>query len=169
MVDQAALHGLLFDESGLHGVGLCRDVRAAAARSYVGGVSDLGSLPGAGADRDAVAVPVKNRMRELRNMMGWSQAEIADMLDISRQSVIAVETGKFDPSLPLAFRIARLFGMKIEDVDPTAAVVEGAAQAEAAQPWVEQLAAALKRAEEIVDLRRRTRGSQKDVLRSHER
>jgi putative transcriptional regulator len=59
---------------------------------------------------------VKNKMRELRTMMGWSQAEIAAMLDVSRQSVIAVETGKFDPSLPLAFRIARLFGMKIEDV-----------------------------------------------------
>jgi putative transcriptional regulator len=55
-------------------------------------------------------------MRELRAMMGWSQAEIAAMLDVSRQSVIAVETGKFDPSLPLAFRIARLFGRKIEDV-----------------------------------------------------
>jgi putative transcriptional regulator len=59
---------------------------------------------------------VKNKMRELRAMMGWSQAEIAAMLDVSRQSVIAVETGKFDPSLPLAFRIARLFGRKIEDV-----------------------------------------------------
>ncbi|HEV7693236.1 MAG TPA: helix-turn-helix transcriptional regulator [Hyphomonadaceae bacterium] len=55
-------------------------------------------------------------MRELRAVMGWSQAEIAAMLDVSRQSVIAVETGKFDPSLPLAFRIARLFGRKIEDV-----------------------------------------------------
>lgn len=59
---------------------------------------------------------MKNKMRELRTMMGWSQAEIADMLDISRQSVIAVETGKFDPSLPLAFKISRLFGMKIEQV-----------------------------------------------------
>jgi putative transcriptional regulator len=59
---------------------------------------------------------VKNKMRELRAVMGWSQAEIAAMLDVSRQSVIAVETGKFDPSLPLAFRIARLFGRKIEDV-----------------------------------------------------
>jgi putative transcriptional regulator len=59
---------------------------------------------------------VKNKMRELRATMGWSQAEVAAMLDVSRQSVIAVETGKFDPSLPLAFRIARLFGRKIEDV-----------------------------------------------------
>lgn len=49
-------------------------------------------------------------------MMGWSQSEIGEMLDISRQSVIAVETGKFDPSLPLAFKISRLFGMKIEEV-----------------------------------------------------
>jgi putative transcriptional regulator len=59
---------------------------------------------------------VKNKMRELRATMGWSQAEVAAMLDVSRQSVIAVETGKFDPSLPLAFRSARLFGRKIEDV-----------------------------------------------------
>ena len=59
---------------------------------------------------------MKNKMRKLRATMGWSQAEVAAMLDVSRQSVIAVETGKFDPSLPLAFRIARLFGRKIEDV-----------------------------------------------------
>jgi putative transcriptional regulator len=59
---------------------------------------------------------VKNRIRELRGAKGWSQADLAEKLDVSRQSVNAVETGKFDPSLPLAFRIARLFGKKIEDV-----------------------------------------------------
>jgi len=59
---------------------------------------------------------VKNRIRDLRTAKNWSQADLADKLDVSRQSVNAVETGKFDPSLPLAFRIARLFGKKIEDV-----------------------------------------------------
>jgi len=59
---------------------------------------------------------VKNRIRELRGAKGWSQADLAEKLDVSRQSVNAVETGKFDPSLPLAFRIARLFGKRIEDV-----------------------------------------------------
>lgn len=76
----------------------------------------MGAVPLPGAGDHEPEVPVKNKMRELRAMMGWSQAEIAAMLDVSRQSVIAVETGKFDPSLPLAFRIARLFGRKIEDV-----------------------------------------------------
>jgi putative transcriptional regulator len=61
-------------------------------------------------------IQVKNRIRELRGAKGWSQADLAERLDVSRQSVNAVETGKFDPSLPLAFRIARLFGKKIEDV-----------------------------------------------------
>ncbi len=59
---------------------------------------------------------VKNSIRELRTAKGWSQADLAERLDVSRQSVNAVETGKFDPSLPLAFRIARLFGKRIEDV-----------------------------------------------------
>jgi len=59
---------------------------------------------------------VRNRIRELRTAKGWSQADLAEKLDVSRQSVNAVETGKFDPSLPLAFRIARLFGKRIEDV-----------------------------------------------------
>lgn len=59
---------------------------------------------------------MKNALRELRGEKGWSQAELADRLDISRQSVIAIETGKFAPSLPLAFRIARLFSRKIEDI-----------------------------------------------------
>jgi putative transcriptional regulator len=59
---------------------------------------------------------VKNRIRDLRTAKGWSQGDLAEMLDVSRQSVNAVETGKFDPSLPLAFRIARLFHKRIEDV-----------------------------------------------------
>jgi putative transcriptional regulator len=59
---------------------------------------------------------MKNRLRMLRAERGWSQAELADRLEVSRQSVNAIETGKYDPSLPLAFRIARLFGQKIEEI-----------------------------------------------------
>lgn len=55
-----------------------------------------------------------NLVRELRSERGWSQAELAQKLDVSRQTVNAIETGKYDPSLPLAFKIARLFGMAIE-------------------------------------------------------
>ena len=57
-----------------------------------------------------------NRLRELREAKGWSQGELAERLEVSRQTVNALETGKYDPSLPLAFRIARLFGLRIEDV-----------------------------------------------------
>ncbi|KCZ59536.1 helix-turn-helix transcriptional regulator [Hyphomonas chukchiensis] len=59
---------------------------------------------------------MKNILRALRTERGWSQAELADRLDVSRQSVNAIETGKYDPSLPLAFSIARLFGRGIEDI-----------------------------------------------------
>jgi putative transcriptional regulator len=58
--------------------------------------------------------PLKNRLRVLRAEQGWSQADLAKRLDISRQSVNAIETGKFDPSLPLAFKLARLFDSSIE-------------------------------------------------------
>lgn len=57
---------------------------------------------------------MNNRVRELRGNQGWSQAELAERLDVSRQTVNAIETGKYDPSLPLAFAIARLFGEAIE-------------------------------------------------------
>jgi putative transcriptional regulator len=59
---------------------------------------------------------MKNTLRLLRTERGWSQAELADQLDVSRQSVNAIETGKYDPSLPLAFAIARLFGRGIEEI-----------------------------------------------------
>jgi len=59
---------------------------------------------------------MENRLRLLRAERGWSQADLADRLEVSRQSVNAIETGKYDPSLPLAFRIAELFGLSIEDV-----------------------------------------------------
>lgn len=62
---------------------------------------------------------MNNRIRELRGMQGWSQGDLALQLAVSRQTVNAIETGRYDPSLPLAFRIARLFGMPIESIfDP---------------------------------------------------
>lgn len=57
-----------------------------------------------------------NRLRELREAKGWSQGELAEQLEVSRQTVNALETGKYDPSLPLAFRIARLFESRIEEI-----------------------------------------------------
>ncbi|WP_019585166.1 helix-turn-helix transcriptional regulator [Deinococcus apachensis] len=59
---------------------------------------------------------MNNRIRALRAERGWTQADLAAQLDVSRQTVNALETGKYDPSLPLAFRIARLFGQTIEEI-----------------------------------------------------
>jgi putative transcriptional regulator len=59
---------------------------------------------------------MNNQLRVLRAMHGWSQAELGDHLDVSRQAINAIETGKHDPSLPLAFKIARLFGKPIEEI-----------------------------------------------------
>jgi putative transcriptional regulator len=59
---------------------------------------------------------VKNRVRELREAQGWSQGDLAERLDVSRQTVNAIETGRYDPSLPLAFGIARLFRKTIETI-----------------------------------------------------
>jgi putative transcriptional regulator len=63
---------------------------------------------------------MKNRLLVLRVERDWTQADLADRLGVSRQTVISIEKGKYDPSLPLAFKIAGLFGLKIEDVfDPS--------------------------------------------------
>ena len=59
---------------------------------------------------------MKNRLKVLRAERDWSQATLADRLDVSRQTVNALETGKYDPSLPLAFKIAKLMKQKIEDI-----------------------------------------------------
>ncbi|MCH7509107.1 MAG: helix-turn-helix transcriptional regulator [Proteobacteria bacterium] len=59
---------------------------------------------------------MKNKVRELRAAMNWTQADLAEALDVSRQTVNAIEREKYDPSLPLAFRIAKLFGKRAEDV-----------------------------------------------------
>lgn len=59
---------------------------------------------------------MKNRLKVLRAERDWTQADLAEELEVSRQTVNAIETGKYDPSLPLAFKISRLFGMSIEDI-----------------------------------------------------
>lgn len=59
---------------------------------------------------------MNNRLRVLRAERGWSQAELGGHIGVSRQAVNAIETGKHDPSLPLAFKLARLFGMRIEEI-----------------------------------------------------
>jgi len=62
---------------------------------------------------------VKNRVRQLRAERAWTQVDLAERLHVSRQTVLAIEKGKYDPSLPLAFSIAEVFGLKIEDIfDP---------------------------------------------------
>ncbi|MBN03679.1 helix-turn-helix transcriptional regulator [Ponticaulis sp.] len=71
---------------------------------------------------------MENILRVLRAERKWSQADLAEQLGVSRQSINAIETGKYDPSLPLAFSLARLFGRPIEEIfkDPEAGTVEAA-------------------------------------------
>lgn len=59
---------------------------------------------------------MKNHLREMRTVQDWSQSDLAEKLEVSRQTVNAIETGRYDPSLPLAFKIARLFKVSIEDI-----------------------------------------------------
>lgn len=66
--------------------------------------------------RGELALPVKNRLRVLRAERGWSQADLAERLSVSRQTINAIETERYDPSLPLAFRIARLFKEPIDAI-----------------------------------------------------
>ena len=71
---------------------------------------------------------MKNRLKVLRAERDWTQAELASALEVSRQTINAIEKGKFDPSLPLAFKIARLFGLSIENIfsDEAAASTDAA-------------------------------------------
>lgn len=63
---------------------------------------------------------MKNRLPQMRDKQGWSQGDLAEQLDVSRQTINAIETGRYDPSLPLAFKIARLFRQPIESIfEPT--------------------------------------------------
>ena len=59
---------------------------------------------------------MKNHVRELRTAREWTQAELAERLSVSRQTVISIETGRYEPSLPLAFKLAAVFGKRIEEV-----------------------------------------------------
>jgi len=59
---------------------------------------------------------MKNKLRELRTAKEWSQSDLADKLGVSRQTINAIETEKYDPSLPLAFKVARLFKQSVEDI-----------------------------------------------------
>ena len=59
---------------------------------------------------------MKNRLRDLRAERSWTQADLAQYVSVSRQTINAVEKGKFDPSLPLAFRLAKLFNVRIEEI-----------------------------------------------------
>lgn len=59
---------------------------------------------------------MRNHLRDLRSERNWTQADLAERAGVSRQTINAIEKGKFDPSLPLAFRLARLFGLKIEQI-----------------------------------------------------
>ena len=68
---------------------------------------------------------MKNRLRVLRAERNWSQAELGERLGVSRQAVNAIETGKYDPSLPLAFKLARLFEMRIEEIFEDGAEANG--------------------------------------------
>jgi len=65
---------------------------------------------------DAAMRSMSNHIRELRGERGWSQADLAEQLGVSRQTVNAIETGKCNPSLPLAFKLAKLFGQAIEAI-----------------------------------------------------
>ena len=65
---------------------------------------------------DCLAVPVRNDLKVLRAQRSWTQARLAEELGVSRQTVNALEAGRYDPSLPLAFTIARVFGLTIEEI-----------------------------------------------------
>lgn len=65
---------------------------------------------------DYVEVPVKNKLRVLRAQHNWSQAQLAKQAGVSRQTINAIETGKYDPSLPLAFKLAKIFNSSIEAI-----------------------------------------------------
>ena len=99
-----------------HRLGISGDLRQGAARLDVGRPGGLLRPTGPDGSAGCAEVSMNNRLKVLRAERNWSQAELAQRLDVSRQSVNAIETGKYDPSLPLAFRIARLFGLSLEQI-----------------------------------------------------
>ena len=114
MQKQPVGHGHRF---GPHDVlGFCGRVHANGKSSDVLGLYRVVRSVWLSATFGAAEAPMKNRLKVLRAERNWSQADLADRLKVSRQSVNAIETGKFDPSLPLAFRLARLFETTIEQL-----------------------------------------------------
>src|SRR3546814_826708 len=97
-------------------VGLSGKLQGRAARRKLDGRAGLGDRARRRANLAADARRMKNRLKVLRAERDWSQGDLAERLEVSRQSVNAIETGKYDPSLPLAFRIADLFELRIEDI-----------------------------------------------------
>ena len=87
-----------------------------SAAQYVLGLDSDDVCLGRYCHRAQPGRPMKNILRELRTERGWSQADLADRLEVSRQTINAIETGRYDPSLPLAFKISRQFKLKIEDI-----------------------------------------------------
>ena len=87
-----------------------------AAGWTVGDAKDFLALGPNEAEFVEIKLALARRLRALREQRNWTQAELAEALDVSRQTINAIETGKFDPSLPLAFRAARLFGLAIEAI-----------------------------------------------------
>src|SRR6185437_3876285 len=98
---------------GDHGpAGACGSLELCTRRSGAAGVVVLGG----GDCHLGLAEPMLNRLRVLRAERGWSQAEVAKLAQVSRQTINAIETGKYDPSLPLAFMLARIFERTIEEI-----------------------------------------------------
>jgi putative transcriptional regulator len=82
----------------------------------LGGLPGVPTMPPRCCRPPDAALTMRNRLRELRAIHRWSQADLADLLGVSRQTVNAIETERFDPSLPLAFTIAEIFDRSIEDI-----------------------------------------------------
>lgn len=80
------------------------------------GVANHGTHVDDRTKNSGAALPMKNRLKELRAERNWSQADLASQLDVSRQTINAIENGRYDPSLPLAFQIARIFALPIEAI-----------------------------------------------------
>lgn len=80
----------------------------------------MGRLVGAAADRHEIGLmlDMKNRIRVLRAERSWTQADLADRLGVSRNAVNSIENGRFDPSLPMAYRFSDVFGLPVEDIFP---------------------------------------------------
>ncbi len=103
------------DGLGRHHLRLARGGGVGAAKLDLYNLARVCWL-GDGQVMDCVEVPMRNRLKVLRAERDWSQAQLADQVGVSRQTINAVETGKYDPSLPLAFKLAQTFGVPIQAI-----------------------------------------------------